>query len=149
MNFESVLLACDTPRSTPRYTGPETANVAAFLWYRPDGSAAALLVDQCRGTSVTNAAEAIMAFLLRQHTGRRGYPWNGLSVAYRDSEGQWDQLALTGDADGRFAGVDFRPLGDRTLDDALRFLAAVGVTPSPAERALIQQAVNCAGAEAA
>ncbi len=67
-----------------------------------------LVVDQDRGMSVTNDAEAVIADLaaLGVLAGRR--------VLYRDTDGRWDELVVS---DGAFAG--FASLGAMTPEAAI------------------------------
>lgn len=79
---------------------------SVFTW-DIDGDLVAV-VDLDGGRSVTNDAEAVVAFLVGA-----GIDFSGKRLAYRDTLGTWDELKVR---DNRFAG--FGLLDALTLDHA-------------------------------
>jgi hypothetical protein len=70
------------------------------------------VTDLCRGRSVTNDAEAVIAQLAEN------FDLSGYRVIYRDTRGIWDELCVR---DGRFDG--FRSINERELEAALLRIA--------------------------
>ena len=76
--------------------------------YEIHGSVIAI-IDLCRGKSVTNDAEHVLADLAKA-----GFDLTRYRVIYRDTRGIWDELILR---DGAFAG--FLAINERDLETAL------------------------------
>ena len=79
--------------------------------YSVHGSIIAV-VDKCKGRSVTNDAEHVVATLATN------FDLTKFRIIYRDTRGIWDELRLR---DGRFAG--FGSINERDIETALARVA--------------------------
>ncbi len=81
-----------------------------FLIHRDDANVLAIGDLDDGGMSVTNDAEAVVAYLteLQRLTA-------GKHLIYRDTEGRWDELSH--DGAGKFLG--FKMIGAQTMQDAI------------------------------
>lgn len=104
------------------------ASAHVFAHYNLNtGQSLVLIVDGNHGASVTNYAGELIAFIQREHVGRRGIKWRNTRWVYRDSSGAWDEIVVTAFGGGTQADVGFAPLGDRSSDAVQAAAAAIGI----------------------
>ena len=126
-DMERAMIVVPYMGAAPHYATSEEFSAAAFIFYNHSArKAAVVLVDGNHGASITNAADELIPYLQRQHIGRHNIRWSDVSFIYRDSFGAWDQIILHSYAGGRYADIDFRTLGDRSMAAAMRTLKEWG-----------------------
>lgn len=105
--------------------GEASAHVAVL--FQPAAKKTAVLMTQGRyGASITNAAEDLLAFIEDATLAKLGGGAGKTAWIYRDSEGAWDEMVPV---DGQVLNrhlLRFRPVGKRTLADALSRITAEG-----------------------
>lgn len=127
-SFDRFSIVIDHVGLLPRLALPEAATASVLAWADKDtGKAIALIIDHdAIGPSVTNCAGEALAFIQREHFGRRDIRFGNVRWVYLDTAGKWDEILSLHYDGGNSAVVGFKPLEKRDMDSFLALLEASG-----------------------
>lgn len=110
--------------------GRASARVA-ILRHVDTGEMIVLMTDGQFGSSITNSAEDIVAYVVTNVLSPRGVEARQVRWIFRDSAGAWDEMLPS---QGGTSSIRFSPLGMRSLNDVRSALANAGLQLSDADR---------------
>lgn len=131
--------------ATPRHgtvAGKASATVA--ILYGQDKKIVVAMADGNYGVSITNAAEELVGFIYRMHLQPLGVGIDDIRWIYRDSDGRgkWDEILPKLVHGTTVYAVHYRPLGGRSLTDALSVMSAEGVSLSEDETSALGEVLG-------